>query len=384
MIRKLINTILIGSFLIATSCVDEYWPELVDYENIMVIDGLLTDGNDTAVIYLSRSASLDYIVNIPVKNAEVIVYCNDGSESILQERIPGEYLLVDPTFIREVGKSYQLLVKLEDGKTYESPFCKLPAPNPIDSVYAEIKYIPGNNEYYQKQGLEFYIDNHSPNHDTANYLWRMWQTYKYKASLTIDYLWEGHFIEVNTGDSLRYCYRTDKVEDIVTYSTQYLSGTNLVKYPILFTSTDTKTLSIRCSLLVEQLVISSNDFEFWDAIRQQEQNQDELYTHNPFQIRGNMKNVDDGKEVVLGNFTVAGSTKKRIYVNRPAKLDFYYSECEPDFESIQFISIYGPSDWPIFVTEIPGVGLALGSSDMCFDCRLEGGSLTPPAFWTDY
>lgn len=383
MIKRWLNILLLGSLIVFTSCVDEYWPDLSDYENLLVISGIVTDGNDTAVINVSRSSSLDYITNIPVKNANVEILCDDGTYTTLKERSSGEYLLIDPLFERKIGNSYKLSLTLDDGTRYESPFCELLAPNPIDSVYSEIKYIPGNYEAYQTQGLEFYINNHSPNHDTANYLWRMWQTYKYKATFTLDYLWEGQYIEVNDPDSIQFCYRTKKVDEIATYSTKYLTGTNLVKYPLTFTSTDTKILSIRCSLLVEQLVISSADYDFWSAIQQQEENQGDLYSHNPFQIRGNIRNVDNDDEVVLGNFTVAGKSQKRMFVSRPAKLDFYYTVCAPDFESIQFIYDFGPSTWPVFVTDIPGQGKALGSSEFCFDCRLEGGSLTPPSFWTD-
>ncbi len=383
MIRNRFNILLLCITILLTACVEEYWPDLTDYENLLVIEGIMTNQNDTVEVNISRTSSLNYITNNPVQNANVRIVDDNGTEGILYEREPGKYKLLDTSFQRVIGSSYKLIVTLSDGKIYESSYGELLQPNPIDSIYADLKYLPSNFPSIQTQGLEFYIDNHSVSNDTANYLWRMWQTYKYKATFTLNYLWEGEYIEVNDPDSLQTCYRTIKVDDIVTYSTKYLSDSKLIGYPILFTSTETKILSIRCSLLVEQLVISSKDYDFWEAVREQEQNQGDLYSHQPFQVRGNIKNISDDNEVVLGNFTVAGSTKKRIFVNRPAKLKYYYTICAPDFESIQFIYDFGPLTWPVYVTEIPGQGLALGANDGCFDCQLEGGSLIPPSFWTD-
>lgn len=383
MIKRLINIILILGYILLSACVDEYWPELNDYDNLLVVDGIMTNNDDTTTVNLSRSSSLDYGIYNPVQYATVSIISDDGSEAFLWEREPGEYLLTDPDFERKAGNSYNLTITLNDGSNYESGFRIMKSPDPIDSIYSEIEYQLSSNPNYQPQGLRFYIDNHGSQMDTSSYLWRIWQTYKYKSSFTLDYLWEGYFVEMNDPDSLMYCYRTKKVKEIFTYSTKYLDENKLVKYPLVFTSTETKTLSIRCRVLVEQIVISDADFIFWEALRKQEENQGNLYSHNPIQIRGNIRNVDDDSEVVLGNFTVGGSAFKTYWVNRPAKLNFYYTICAPDFDAMMFITDFGPDTWPVFVTEIPGSGKALGASDFCFDCRLEGGSLTPPEFWTD-
>ena len=64
-------------------------------------------------------------------------------------------------------------------------------------------------------------------------------------------------------------------------------------------------------------------------------------------------------------------------------MTFYYDICEPDTENVGYF-LNGSSElWPVYLTNIPNAGLAIAAQDVCFDCRLEGGSLTPPDFWEE-
>ncbi len=82
-----------------------------------------------------------------------------------------------------------------------------------------------------------------------------------------------------------------------------------------------------------------------------------------------------------GAFMVAGVSEKRIYTDRPKLLFFYYI-CQLDFEPMPWIRFIPESHWPIYLTQTE-YGLAMGRRNMCFDCREEGGTLTPPDFWEE-
>ena len=365
------------------SCVEEYWPNIDKYENLLVVDGLVTNGVDTTVVSLSISTSINDSKLLPLSGAQVYISDQDNVMSQLIEMEIGSYKIPASEFIGKVGDSYQLHINHPNGNKYVSDISTLLEPSPIDSVYSSPDSYELTNGDHPVVGLQFYIDNHGLTADTCNYLWRLSQTYKYQSSFTLDYIWEGAMIQVENPDSLRTCWRTKPVQQIFTYSTRYLDNTKITKFPLNFVSTDTKMLSMRYSLFVEQLTIEDRAFSFWDALQKQNISQENLYTQQPVQIRGNVRNVLDEDEVVLGYFTVAGVTKKRVYVNRPASLTFYYSVCDPDFESMMMVAASTPTFWPIFITNIPGAGMALGASDVCFDCRLEGGGLNPPNFWEE-
>ena len=55
--------------------------------------------------------------------------------------------------------------------------------------------------------------------------------------------------------------------------------------------------------------------------------------------------------------------------------------CEPDYKSMGWIRFEPPQYWPIYLTMSNEGALGMATLEECFDCRLEGGSLTPPDFW---
>ena len=360
-----------------TSCVDKYWPEIDKYQTVLVVDGLLTNGTDTTVIYLSSSSSVNNDGLIPLGGSQLYIVDENQSETYLTETSIGTYKILDNTFMGRVGGSYQLHITLSNGEKYESDICRMQNPSPIDSVYGLIEshQIPNSDEFLD--GVQFYVDNHSNLGDSTYYLWRLGQSFEYKSSFDINYIWTGsYFYTYPNPDSLRRCWYNSSVSEIFTYSTKYLDKPCLSGFPLNFVSTENKSLSIRYSLLVKQLSISEKAFVFWDALRQQNIDQGNLYSQQPFQIRGNIKNINNLEEPVLGYFTVGGVTEKRIYINRPP-IVFLYKECTPDYEGMRFVR-FDPG--PTYIVDING-RRALGNSEACFDCRIGGGSITPPPFW---
>lgn len=365
-----------------SSCVEKYWPEIEKYENVLVVDGLLTNGDDPIIVRLSISSSINDGELLPVEGGELYITDQDQMEMPLTEMGSGIYQVLDSSFHGQVGGSYQLHISLPNGRNYVSDICHLEEPSPIDSVYGVIESSVVINSSHILKGIQFYIDNHTNLTDTSYYMWRLTQTFKYQATFSLDYTWEGEYIPYPNPDSLRTCWFTSQVNHIFTFSTEYLDEPVIKRLPLNYVSTETKRLSIRYSLLVKQLSLSKSAFDFWNAIQQQNIEHGNLYSHQPIQIKGNMQNVTNAEETVLGYFTVAGSTKKRIYIDRQP-LDYYYDECTPDFESMRNIRFEPEEFWPIYLTNVPSKGLAMGNNEACFDCRLEGGSLTPPDFWED-
>ncbi len=364
-----------------TSCVDKYWPEVDKYENVLVVDGLLTNGEEPVLIQLSYSSSLENGNFVPASGGELFISDENQLEIPLIEITPGIYKAMDTSFRAQIGKSYQLHINQLNNQNYISDISTLLSPSPIDSVYGDIEIRENSNDNHDIYGIQFYLNNHSNTSDTCNYLWRLSQSFEYQSTFSIDYLWEGWFRPNPNPDSLRTCWLTSNVNTIFTMSTQYLNDPVITKLPLIYISTETKMLSIRYSLLVKQLSIPKVAFNFWDALRQQNIDQGNLYSQQPIQIRGNVRNINNPDEVVLGYFTVAGITEKRIFVNRPL-INFYYDVCAPDFEGVAWLYYeMDPKDWPTYVVEIPNNGKAIGTNEDCFDCRLEGGTLTSPDFW---
>jgi hypothetical protein len=159
----------------------------------------------------------------------------------------------------------------------------------------------------------------------------------------------------------------------------------LEAFPLNYVSTETRELSIRYSLFVEQLTISEGAFNFWSSIREQNSEAGELYTRQPYQIRGNISNPDDPDELVLGYFMAAGTKSKRIFLNRPMPpVNMRYPVCtltEADYMNFGTIFLTKESEWPVYATFDNNGGNALPGQE-CMDCTLSDGTIVMPEFWT--
>ncbi len=377
-IRNLLAIIFILFFI--TSCIDEYWPEVDKYENLLVVDGQLTNSSEDVFVKLSISSSLSNYTLIPINGADVFFTDEDQSMTHLTETESGIYLPSDSTFHGKIGEVYQLHINLPNGKSYISDECQVPFPSPIDSLYGIIDPNNSLNKNSDFPGIQFYVENHSDINDTSYFIWKSYETYKYRSSFDIDFTWEGELIPNPDVTALRTCWKTSKVNDFIVSSTELTESDYVNKFPLHFVSTETKKLSIRYSLLVKQLSVSKTTFNFYEAIQEQNEEQGQMWSKQPMQILGNIHNIDNPDEPVLGYFITAGIDQKRIFVDRP-QLQFYYTECTPDFEVMRFIQYEPPSSWPIYIEDIMYLGLVGGNSKECFDCRLSGGNLTPPDFW---
>jgi len=100
--------------------------------------------------------------------------------------------------------------------------------------------------------------------------------------------------------------------------------------------------------LVKQLSINQEAYKFWKSLGEVNTETGSLLSKQPYQIRSNVKNINDGDEPVLGYFVVAGMAKKRIYVNRPIELNFYYLEkCNLITEELRTILMTMQNQWPV-------------------------------------
>ncbi len=164
------------------SCVDEYMPELDKYENLLVVDGLLTNGSDPIVVRLSIASPVNNEKFIPVGGGGLFI--TDDNQVMVQhllETVPGTYKAADTSFRGQVGKGYQLHINLPNGQSYISDVCRLNAPAPIDSVFGILESPDNSENDNDFPGIQFYVENHSEVNDSCYYLWRLSETYKYRS-----------------------------------------------------------------------------------------------------------------------------------------------------------------------------------------------------------
>ncbi len=368
------------------SCKEKYWPELDKYEDVLVVDGMITNKPGPYTVRLSVSAPIDSAELIPFTDCQLIISDDIGNTENLIETEPGVYMTSPDGLRGIIGRKYQLQISSPEGENYTSAYEELKAPVGIDSVYGVIEYRQDEKIPYELVGYQFYLDAEMAEQDSSYFLWRADATYHYQSDFTIRWYYDGTLNWFHGPDSLYNCWKSYRVARIFTGSTQSLNLPKIDKYALHYVNTESRQLSVRYSLFVQQLTISEDAYEFWNGIEEQSAGQESLYATQPFQISGNVRNIDNDAEPVLGYFMVAGISEKRIFMDRPpGNIPFHYSICEldnGDFHSYAQLSMADPVFYPIYAIETPGGRRAVPSQE-CVDCRRKGGTITKPDFWVD-
>ena len=382
---KFIRNILILCVLFGTSCVEKYTPEIVKYENVLVVDGMITAEPGPYTIKLSTSSEISKAEYNPYPKAEVIIYDDLGNSEILTENNPGEYKTTTDGFRGVVGRKYKIQINTLDNKIYFSDFEKLIASVEIDSVYANIESKGSSYHPYDLIGLQFYLDTELSTTDTNYYLWKLESTYKFNSSFLISYIYDKyHLTALENRDTLFTCWKTDILPEIIISNTVNLTEPKITNFPLNYVSTEDRDLSIKYSLLVKQFTITEKAYNFWNKVEEINSDQGSLFSVLPYQIRGNMYCENDSEEPVLGYFMAAGISEKRIFVDRP-ELAFHYWQCyltRADFERYGYIRWTPSCTWPLYVVTSQNGYRALPHQD-CVDCTRKGGYVNKPEFWTE-
>jgi hypothetical protein len=364
---------------IAGSCIDPYFPDIDDYLDLPVIEGAITSEPGPYTVKLSRSIALDGMDLKPISGAAVTISDDAGNQESLSETMPGTYM-TDASGIRGIaGRNYRITVEI-DGKTYQSVFETLQDPVQIDTIETRIENRPISSGYIE--GLQFYVSTRRIPDQHNNLFWTLTETYKFKSELLLDYIYYGpDSVQTNYSDSGSVCWRTSRSHETFTYSAVNLTEPELKNFPLHYVNSLTNKLSVRYSVLVHQYTVSEPAYHFWNEVQKLQAESGSLYTRQPYQVEGNLKNTEDGDDVMLGYFMVAGVAMKRVFIDRP-EFTFNYSLCTPDINLFQTVNPWELT-YPLYAMELPTGDYAFAGIG-CFDCRLNGGTETMPEFWKEY
>ncbi len=376
--------------IILTGCIDEYWPEIgVKYDDALVVDGMITNNPGPYTVRLSLSSTVDDPVYRPYSGCAVTISDDKGNEEMLTEEVYGKYMTSFGGIQGEIGTGYKISIITPEGVHYNSDFEKLQPSTGIDTIYHELEYREVSDGLHAINGVQFYITTNTAEQDTNYYLWRLESCFKFNANHRVRYIFDGNFHNFTPSDSLFNCWRTSSAKQIFTYSTVNLNEPVIRSFPLNYVSTQTKELSVRYSLLVRQLSINQEAYRFWSSIDELEAESGSMFTKQPYQIRGNVTRMDLKSEPVLGYFLVAGISEKRIFIDRPQELDFYYQyECNLITDDLMNMLWLMYDQWPVLLAgkiTTYGHAPALVADKACLDCRLEyeGASITEPPFWVE-
>ena len=385
--KNIKTVILFASLMLMASCVVEVPIESKSFEEALVVEGTVTNEFKQHQIKLSQVFAIDTTGANPLTGATVKV--SGDMEYLFTESEAGNYISLD-SFAAQPGVAYKLYI-LANGEEYESEVLQLPNTSSIDLLKSN------RMNYRGEDGVAITLNNQTSNGVTNYYKYEFVETFKFnsnyfKANDII--IKDGEAYEIPKIKEEYTCYRTEDSQAIILASTNSLSEDSVNNLLITFINSSDPKLSNRYSILVSQYVINSAAYNYYDTLKELS-GSDNLFSQiQPGFLEGNISNINDSSEKVIGFFNISSVSKKRLYFNYE---DFYNPESiRPKFVSLENCVVTFPSlsslieevkndrvRWfasPI-IPNLPG-GSYFVVPKRCVDCTVFGSNVKPD-FWED-
>jgi len=378
--RKITCFSLVLITILFASCKEEITLDSSKKDTILVVDGLITNEKG-AIIKLFLTSEINNTVKLPYSGCLVSINENNTKSETLAETEPGIYCSTNDGIIGKVGNQYQLIITTPDGKIYKSDFQTIAEPVEIDSLYYDFMKREVLGYPFGLPGYQFYVTAKQTHTSETYFLWTMEESFQYTADYKLYAIDGGAGIRicgidtVTEYENLYRCWITKPASYIFTGKTSNLSIPHIEEQPLMFIGTDSKKLQERYSLLLTQCVINKEAYYFWKGIEDQISEDNFLVANQPYNIIGNVENINNPEEMVFGYFTVASVTQKRIFVNRPYAA-FYYEICYIDYDG----NFLPPPKFYILLEN----GMLGEVLEPCVNCTSEGGEPVKPDFWVDF
>jgi hypothetical protein len=363
--------------LISTiSCIVNYVPNINDFEEALVVEGLITDQPGIYTIKILTSQSLwkrQYAK--PLKGCVVSVSDDQGHIYTFKESIYSGIYNSDPANFRGVaGRVYTLHLKTTTESVnfnYESlPMKMIPVPS-IDTVYYEKKVFGQSN--MPVEGCNVYLNTHDPTNRCRFYRWEYSET------------WEFH-LSYNFPNKV--CWLSNNSKEILIKNASLHSEAGVTKQPVISIANPQDRFSVKYSILVNQFSLNEDEYFYWERLKNTTDQTGGLYDIIPSDIPNNIYCIEEPYKKVLGYFGVSAVSSKRLFIkDKFAPMDMY-SKCFTDtFFTSRPDTIAGKLGWE-FWTLIdnskkvpPYIVYTLDRS--CVDCTTRGTNIKP-VFWEDY
>lgn len=391
-----LNTIIIAAFFISLiiSCVEPFEPNNLSYENLLVIDGKVTNEEKHHVINLSRTYKIDTLLTNPEKNALVYIIDDTQQSYNFTEIEDGSYQS-DVVFSAVPNKTYTLKVTTQEGKKYTSTAEKLTEVSEIEGITIN---VTTNNLAEEVVSLD--INSYAVTNNARYYLYEYEETYKIIApywnnlELKVNENFPSQISQVQKTIQNKTCYKTQNSTTIIQTETSSLSEDSVVNFPIRSIITSDFILSHRYSILVKQYVQTFNAYNYYQTL-QKFSNSEGVFSENQVGfIKGNLRLETNENENIIGFFEVSSVASKRIFFNKEAITDVipnFIDDCST-ISPLLFDSFTGAyplaneikKDTYIYFED--NVGSEGGPytlvKKICGDCTVLGSNIKPD-FWID-
>ena len=280
----------------------------------LVIFGRVTDGLAGNEVRVSLT-SVEGLEPEPVDNAQVWLIEDGEILAEYTERSPGFYRLNLPQDSARTGRVYHIRVRAPGGSVYESTPTVMPAQVAIDSLYFEQGRL---EEVVNEAGItverrlaNFKVDSEIVNPGQDFFLkWHLIEAYGFQERIRV------------TPIPRVPCFITNEIsgQQVRLFNGAKLRVPRIIGQPMSRVVIDRK-FAFDYYFSVIQTTIDRDTHLYYERLNAVSSTQGSIFDQPPAPLPGNITNIDDPEEEVLGYFEVVRADTSRIRV-RNTDLEF--------------------------------------------------------------
>lgn len=322
-------------FIILTnfSCIEPIEVGRDKYIGQLVVEGEISNLPGPYKISLRYNAVFPenpdaYTLEKKITDAIVMIFeAETGESSSLAHVGNGVYETTDTNFEGVIGNTYHLEIQ-HDEKTFQSrPSKIMPVPE-IDSIYSDYDSL--------SEELVVYLDFTDFQSTGNKYRWE-WEGYK-KILTSLP----GPPDYPDTFDCCVECYVHDRGKSIITYQDSYTNGNQIQRQKIMNIPLDNSTDYL---VEIKQMGLTIEEYNFLHLLKTQIESKGGLFDPLPYNLEGNVYNINDPTELALGYFSTVSIVEKYIQVERKPYFPFPNIISQTDCRTIPKSSDEIPENW---------------------------------------
>lgn len=384
MIRKLLILSLFSTLLTSPGCRKPFNPETIKgFSSALIVEGVINPSGVTN-IYLSRTLDLDDKVAVKAElKATVQVLAENNAAFTLTEKGNGLYSI--PQLSLNSAQKYRLKIKTAAGVEYMS-----------DPMGVKNTPLIDNLTWVREPGgVGIYVDAHDSQNNTRYYQWDYEEDWELRS--LDESLYKGMPLSNGKGSVVSRdpketplmltCYKSGRSTNIDIFSTAPLTNDVVSKHRVVFIPDNSEKLAVRYSVLVRQYALPFEAFEYLSMMKRNSEQLGSFFDAQPSELIGNIRNINDPKDIAIGFIGIASVQEKRIFIERNElqSWGFRLSCVNPIVKNNADSLVAFNSGQLIPRTPIISAGGGIeaweGLSINCMDCRSRGGNNNKPAFW---
>ena len=375
-----------------SACVYDYNPQIEGEGGYMIVEGDIVIGN-LSTIKLSYSWTMVDTLDTTEERMTVLygtkMHIEDSNggryENMMAPYSNSPYGTFDMTKA-DPSLEYRLVIENKKG-TYVSAWGKSSPGVEIDSLSYRI------NE--DRTAMSILVSTHSDASQGGYYRWSVKETWEYHAMTNALFKYVifapgvGEIVPLPEEERTYRCWSSFTRPEIMTGSTMELREDRLVNYQLYSLSRSDERVSALYSAEVFQMRIPEDAYRYWEVMDRNSHDVGGLFSPEPSELHGNVFNLDDPDEMVLGYVGVMSVTSKKIYIDN-SLTRFYRNEnrFRPVLDTLNnpadYWLAYHTGKRPAFEVFDDNTGRWIGYEwwpNSCVDCRMRGGTLIKPADW---